>query len=436
MWNLPETEEMISKGGISLENKRKGLILKSFRLDTFRKILHQSYGMYKDVRADYYLKIQIKKKNNLNDLIRVAFVVQMPEIWDKEEPVYSAMSEDPRFSVSVIVVPPYDQVAKKVSTDYRSNYFLRTYPGAIMAYQNGSWNVLEKDLDYVFYQRPYDHYLPIPLQSRTVVRLAKCCYIPYGYTGSDAFIEGSTNKTFFRNLYFGFAESAYMAEIFRKRYHGDRQQALHKIRFCGFPALIPYFDLKPTNVYHRILWTPRWSYAPKTGGSHFLEYKDIFLQLKKMMPALQLTFRPHPLLFGKMISSCLMSEKEIDAFLEQLSLDGIAYDNGDPIYETLQNTDILVTDYSSIIIQFFVTGRPIVFCESDIVLNDDFKMLSEGMYVVHNEEELLATVQKLVNGEDPLCVKRQKIIDKLFKEHQNATEKIIETIYQDYCDGC
>ena len=63
-------------------------------------------------------------------------------------------------------------------------------------------------------------------------------------------------------------------------------------------------------------------------------------------------------------------------------------------------------------------------------------MLSEGMYVVHNEEELITTVQMLVEGEDPLYMKRQKIIDRLSEEHKDATDNIIETIYKDYCDCC
>ena len=416
--------------------KGKKRILQGFPFNSVRQARHYFLEWYEDSRANYWLKRQSKKKNNPNTPIQVAFVVQMPEIWDKEEPVYSAMSGDPRFSVSVLVVPPYNQISKTIETDYKNNYFLKAYPEAVRAYENGSWQALDKNYDYVFYQRPYDLYLPLPLQSRTVVKQAKCCYIPYGYTGADVFNEGSTNKAFFRNLYFGFAESAYMAKVFNNRYQDNKERELHKIAFLGFPALIPYFDFEPTSEYRKILWTPRWSYTPKIGGSHFLEYKDTIISLKKQSQELIITFRPHPLLFGEMISCSRMSEQEVNAYLEQLSQNNIVYDKGHPIYETLQKTDILITDYSSIVIQFFVTGRPIIFCESDIVLNDDFNMLSEGMYVVHNKAELIAAVQKLSNGEDPLCIKRQKIIAKLLEEHKDATNKIIEAIYKDYLDGC
>ena len=417
-----------------MTGQSKKLIFQGKAFNAVRRIHHVFLERYEDGRANYWLKKQ--KKKNTGEPIHVAFIVQMPEIWDKEEPVYSAMSVDPRFSVSMLVVPAYNQIHKTIETEYGDNYFLNMYPEAIRTYENGRWQALGKEYDYVFYQRPYDQFLPIGLQSRNVVKLAKCCYIPYGYTGADVFNEGSTNKEFFRNLYFGFAESAYMARVFERRYQGKKGRELHKIAFLGFPSLVPYFDLKPTNEYRRILWTPRWSYAPKAGGSHFLEYKDSILNLKNQSPELTLTFRPHPLLFGELISTSRMSDREIEDYLKQLSQNNIAYDNGHPIYETIQNTDILITDYSSIIIQFFITGKPIVFCESDIVLYDDFKMLSDGMYVVHNEEELITTVQMLVEGEDPLYMKRQKIIDRLSEEHKDATDNIIETIYKDYCDCC
>lgn len=411
-------------------------LLKEVPQNAVRHVFHETKERYEDLRSAYYLKKNSEKKNDPNRQIRVAFIVQMSEIWDKEEPVYSAMKEDPRFSVTMIVVPPYDQVYQRIEADYGNNFFLINYPEAIKAYQNGKWLKIDDENDYVFFQRPYDQYLPKHLRSQALVKLTKCCYIPYGYTGSDIFNEGSTDKTFFRNLYLGCAESAHMAQVFKKRYRVKEERTLHKICFCGFPALTPYFNLKPTNEFRRILWTPRWSYAPKLGGSHFLEYKETIINLKKQSSGLEVTFRPHPLLFGEMISNALMSKQKIDIYLGQLEQNGIVYDTGCPIYETLRNTDILITDYSSIIIQFFITGRPIVYCESDIVLNDDFNRLTEGMYVVRNEEELISAVKSLSNGIDPLCMRRQKIIAELLKEHEDATSRIIETVLKDYQDNC
>ena len=70
------------------------------------------------------------------------------------------------------------------------------------------------------------------------------------------------------------------------------------------------------------------------------------------------------------------------------------------------------------------------------MLNDDFNRLTEGMYVVRNEEELISAVKSLSNGIDPLCMRRQKIIAELLKEHEEATSRIIETVLKDYQDNC
>ncbi len=48
------------------------------------------------------------KRNKKNQQIKVGFIVQMPEIWDKEAPLFEAMVDDGRFDACLIIVPHYD----------------------------------------------------------------------------------------------------------------------------------------------------------------------------------------------------------------------------------------------------------------------------------------------------------------------------------------
>ena len=59
-----------------------------------------------------------KKKKNKNNKIKVGFLVQMAEIWDKEAPVYEKMVSDNRFDVYLIIVPHYDLSTNKLSQPY------------------------------------------------------------------------------------------------------------------------------------------------------------------------------------------------------------------------------------------------------------------------------------------------------------------------------
>ena len=141
--------------------------------------------IWKEQWKDRTVKTRYKRLNKRKreyDVVKVAFLVQMAEIWDKQLPVYAAMQEDERFEPQLIVVPPYDLIKREITYDYKDNYFLLNYEQSIPAYSEGKWiDFSDRQFDYVFYQRPYDVNLPKQLQSYQITSFSRCCYIPYGY---------------------------------------------------------------------------------------------------------------------------------------------------------------------------------------------------------------------------------------------------------------
>lgn len=399
-----------------------------------KKIVRKA-GMAADDAAQNVITGRLLRKQNLTKgntarPVRVGFLVQMPEIWDKEEPVYRQMLSDQRFDVSLVVVPPFDRVRDKVGTTYENNYFLKEYKEAITAYQGRGWIDLHDRFDYIFFQRPYDEYLPEELQSRNVVKYAKCCYIPYAFSGADVFNGGNTNKRFFRNFYFSFPESEYMTQLLKKEFSPNDR--LHHFEYLGYPALAPYYDIGNSRQSRNILWTPRWSYDPKIGGSTFLENKDAILQIQEMYPGDRITFRPHPLMFGELELKKRMTREEIISFQQAIAAAGIIYDTGDPIVSAIRDADILITDYSSIIIQYFITGKPVIYCEGGIKLNSVFEAMSEGFYIARDKDDIIKYINMLKNGNDELADKRKQIIADHLEGHRTAAKKITERIYSDY----
>lgn len=386
----------------------------------------------KDRRADAQIRRVISKQRSDKAVIRVGFIVQMAEIWDKESPVYDAMAAEEEFEAELIVVPPYDQITNTVGTTYEENYFLDKYPDAIRAYQDGTWiDLKDREYDYIFFQRPYDHYLPRGLRSDDIVKFAKVCYIPYGYTGSDAFCSGSTNKAFFRNVYFAFMESEHMAEVAKRNYAHSKRKGLHRILGVGYPALESFFDFPESTSIHNVLWTPRWSFDPVIGGSNFLNYKDAFIELAQSYPDIHFTFRPHPLMWGEIQKEGLMSQEEVDEYKGRLRNCGIKHDQNTPINNALRKTDVLITDYSSLIIEYFLTGRPIIYCESTLEANEEFMMMKNDMYVVESESELKDNFGALIAGIDPAKKCRKDLIATEFNMHRDAVPRIVRAIKED-----
>lgn len=380
---------------------------------------------YRDLRSAYYIRKKTKKKHDKNRKIRVAFIAQMPEVWDKEEPVYEAMIRDSRFKVQLIVVPPYNLVEKKVGIDYTNNYFMDKYTRAIKAYNNGRWIDLYGRYDYIFYQRPYDNYLPSTLRSDSVVKVAKCCYISYAYWLSSNMFCGY-NKQFFRNIYYAFMESEEHAKVLQKNGRNEG-----RIIFRGYPELEYVQSYETTSVNH-LLWTPRWSYDENLGGSHFFEYKDKILKMKEIFPDICLTIRPHPLAFDNYISKGLMTIEEKEKYLCEVKKANVCLDKNEKIMDTFDSTDVLITDISSIIVPFFLTGKPVIYCKSNITMSSVFEIFENGLYIAENWDQVISHYRAIAEGGDPLKDCRRRIAEKMRLENVNASSRILDTLHADW----
>ena len=284
--------------------------------------------------------------------------------------------------------------------------------------------------DYLFYTRPYDHYLPEIYRTGNMIKFTRCCYISYGYELSNIFFDVEYAKQFIRNLFFVFPCNNDVSKKLNTVYN----DTLHHVDFLGYPAFECYFNRNVQNNDSgsiRILWTPRWSYDEKIGGSRFFEYKDTILSLADQLN-ISVTFRPHPLLFNELVIKGMMTEDEIDSYLQNLDKHGIKYDHGTDLAEALINTDVLISDFSSIVIEFLLTGKPVIYCEAGMLLNDHAQIISEGFYKAYNEEDVIRYVKMLVSGDDPLKDKREKIISEHLSIHNGSSKRIAERIAEDW----
>ena len=377
-----------------------------------------------DIRSGYYLKKNSRKKKN--GRIKVGFIVQMAEIWDKEEKIYELMSRDERFETFLFVCPAYDLVKKQVKRSYDDTYFLDRYSNAIKLFENGSWLDIKKyDLDYVFYQRPYDTYLPDIYKSCSTVKFTKCCYVPYAFWPFMNDLCGY-NKGFFRNVYFAFMESGEHCKAIQER-EKDKKRIIYK----GYPSL-DGINAETTNEFRNILWTPRWSYSDKLGGSHFFEYKEEIIELKRQNSDLSITVRPHPLAFENYIRMGMMTDSDLLSYKQRNAEVGICFDSNKKIEDSFRTTDILITDISSIIFTFFLTEKPIIFCNTESEMSPEMKKLLKGMYVADSWNDIYRYIQDLQNGVDPLKEIRHKLAEKYRKEYSDSAKKIINTLIEDY----
>ncbi len=357
--------------------------------------------------------------------VKVGFLVQMPEIWDKQEPLFDAMVHDERFQPVLILVPPYDITNKRVGTSFDDNYFLQKYPEyCIKTLEDGKWiDVKELGLDYVFFQRPYNGYLPKELQSTTLSCHTRCCYIPYAFWPLKHALCGY-NRPFYRSLYFGFLESKENCEEIIGL--GD-YEASRRYLFCGYPSLDKKKDFLQDNHGNlsTVLWTPRWNYDDNIGGSHFFEYKDKILTLKNEFEGISIVLRPHPLAFQNYVLTGKMSEEDVDNYKRSVIEAGCAFDLNEVIDETFKNIDILIADISSILYSFILHDKPIIFCNTQVPKSPSFESIMKGMYLANSWDDVLHWIREIRNGNDTLKSVRQRIAEEIRIVNSKAVDNII-----------
>lgn len=421
---------------------------------TKEKLLEDSVITYIINLPKYKSRIKKIKNKPLKEKMNVAFICQEPTVWGSFKPVYELMLKDEKINVIILVVPElvFKHYIKLEKVKHEKVYsFAKELKGDIVyTYDENEqkWiDVQALDLDYVFYSRPYETYLPKYLRASSVSKYAKICFIPYGYLCSDIF-SCVYSTFFFRNAYMTFCENVDSYNYLKRKlkytfFEGDEKHSLQKVYNTGYPK----FDLTFEQSYNdsklwkrkkqgknaRIIWTPRWTPNPKLGGSNFLNYKEVLLDMAfEREEELDFVFRPHPMTFRTFLAEGLITEQELNDFCSQIEKsNNVSLDQNQDYLELFYSSDILITDNSSVMLEYLLTHKPVILCLATEKYMGYMLHVLEAFYVVKNEEELVSTLNDLIKGVDPKKEKREEIIKELSPE-SSISKNIVDYIKKDY----
>lgn len=381
----------------------------------------------KDIRSEKFLKKLSAKKVGTDGVIKVAFLVFEPETWEQQECVYEKLKVDARFKTDVIVIPNFDRNFKVEKTYGSEKEFFEKRCGEIILAYDGNGNLYDlkkAGYDYIFYEDQYNQHYPKEYNTYKVGKYSRICIIPYGFTQGEEFL-GCFDKDFFRGVYCVFAPCSsvkdYMVKMFPKGY----KKGYRHYELFGYPTLEKYFDLSDKTVKDKILWTPRWSYDKKIGGSHFLEFKDGFKELKSKYPKSEIVFRPHPMMFTEFAQKGYMSQAEAETYLKELKTKGIIRSENGSVFCDFHDAEILITDFSSIILFFFLSGRPIIYAPLSVTFNEDYKSIIDVTYVANTWEEVLKYLKQIKSGNDYLKTDRDKVVKSFYEKHYGSADRIV-----------
>lgn len=390
------------------------------------------------------MKLKIKKKKN--DKLKIVFLCQLGQIWGCLQSIYEAAVMDECVESYILALP---EKWEKDDYDKKAyNYMKECGYDVIDAFDEKTgefYNLKDLQPDYVFIPRPYDSYLPEVFQSKTLSKYTKVCYVCYGYTSEGNYmLKTCFSKYFVSNCYMVFAENESVRKYTVAQMPISARIGLHKVIKTPFPRfdLLKKFENgeSPSWLHSRqetnkrVIWTPRWTMEKKLGGTNFFNFKDFFFEFAKENPDSDFLFRPHPLAFSNFVKIGAMTEAEVVEFRKKCeNASNIQLDTRNEYLDSFVSADILVSDMSGVVVDFAVTGKPVIFCSYEETFNDSNKKLMDAYYVVKNVKELQDTLEKLFRGDDPKKKMRIQVVKEILGDCKGGNGvRILEAIKKDY----
>lgn len=381
---------------------------------------------------------RVRNKINNDEILNVVFVVQYIPGWNKLEPIYKRMKEHSSFNPIIVCVP--SNIQNYVILDETHNdtydYFVQHGYNSINAFVDGSWLDLKKlKPDYLFHSRPYNDFMPKEYCSKSIVKYALICNVMYGANFSYNEQDVTLNRDYYEDVFIYFSFDSNEAKFYSERFNNGINKQIQKVLPYGATGLEQIlnskFDYHDNYFDKTVLWTPRWSTDLYIGGSNFFKYKDLIIKLAKDYPTVKFILRPHPLMFGNFIKTGQMSEVEVNEFKHYIEKEkNLELNESKEYFDIFWKSDFIIADLSGIVPEYFITGKPIIYCQSNANFRyvEYSKAILQSSYSVWNQFELEKIVKRLISDNDDKKNEREQCIIKYFNKVNKNSENIVKSL--------
>lgn len=407
--------KVLTKTNIDVTNKLASAFLRLMPESIALKILNSEKKKQSKKAQDNHKEAFLRKSGA--EKVRIVFILWMPQLWNSLKTVYEASVRSKEVETYVIVCNSESKQSDgSVLTSLE--YYKGQCKDIINSNDNGkTFDIANLNPDIIFRQSPYDYVFPKEYSMANLAKIAKTCYVPYNYNFTPNHLHIEYNNLLLADLFALFSDCKTNYEYCVKE-HKEFYPDLHTY-YYGFPR----FDIV-RKMQNEILesprtftWVPRWNTdRVNNDGTSFFEYRDLLPEYFANRIDLRLIIRPHPNMFKHFISLGLMTQQEVDKYLAKiLSIPNVSMDDNMDYLETFSYTDVLIADMSSINYEFYLTGKPIIFCGDISHYNTETKVMYDLMYKAQNWEQLESEMNKLINGVDPNREARLKDVNKAFE---------------------
>lgn len=293
---------------------------------------------------------------------------------------------------------------------------------------NKLFNLEEYNPDYVFYLVPYDCYFKEEYSSEIVKNYSNVCTISYGASmiKNEGLYESLKNNSFFENAKYVFVETSYNLDF------GSHTEKFIPIGYMKLDKYIYYNKMSSKkNKRTKILWKPRWTLDRDSNFFREIENISKFIKHHKEV---DFYVYYHPLFNQK------IKEKNLEKEFTKIHTDLKTYENYfeceySTFLEDVLSSDILISDHSSTLVEFAMTGKPMIYTKSNIKLNDLGNKIISNAYVSTSSNETINYLEELLKGNDSKKEKRERCKNKYYfypPGHESVSNYLVNYLLHDY----
>lgn len=344
--------------------------------------------------------------------LEVAFMPYKISMWDSMESIYREAMNDPDCNCYVVPIPYYEKndQGEIIKFCYEGNEF----PGDIQTIPFEMYEFENRKPDIIYIHNPFDNYNKLTMvQPRFFSEnLAKytdmLVYVPYYVAGGSG-----TTATNVAPAYIYATRIVAQSDVFKDALVRIGVPS-GKILSLGSPKLDAM--LTAMNKTHDI--PPYWRYAMNNkkvflfnnGITNLLSVEEWYEQLEYTLnyfienENVALIWRPHPL---TKITLKTMRPQYLERYsilrkrLQQV--ENIILDTESDIYAAVSISDGIISDYSSVMLQSIITGKPIYGLLNNKMIDSNqlYYANFSGCYFAGRDMSIPEFVEMVVRGEDP-----------------------------------
>ena len=408
------------------------------------------YNNLRVAREQYLTEKKRIVRESRNEKMRIVFIVQRTEVFNSVRSIFEEAVANEECEVYLLPLPRCANESEELIWDtYASvvEFCHQLYDAKVIDTYDFEtekyYDLTEIMPDYIFLNVPYTIQYPDVYSLEKLALISKVCYVPYGYAMPN---EKICSDLYFDLYYvdlmkyvsFFFADGEISYSFCKKNRMWLTELLVGKRLYkVGYPRFDTIDAQEVRQIGNRILWLPRWTVEKQIDAgnlsSHFFDYNDNLLEYVDNQEYYRLVIRPHPLMFENYIKYGLMSEKDVLKYKEVIKNNGKFSLDEKPSYDDAFNTaDVLVTDYSSTIIEFFLRGKPVIYCGKKEELSSHIADVTKTFYYVNSWEQLKKVLDDLKNGIDPLKEERRIAVKQFREGKKDAGKAILNVLRKSY----